>query len=50
MTLDIFLIIMTYFLKASQYELVDYMKKKKIVKKIESRITRASLKVLKCAD
>ena len=43
MTLDIliFVIIMTYFVKAGQFELADYMKKHKIENKIKSRITRA---------
>ena len=47
MTLDIliFLIIMTYFVKAGQYELADYMKKHEIVKKKKSQITRAFIKV-----
>ena len=52
MTLDIliFPIIMTYFVKAGQYELADYMKKDEIKKKIESGSTRAFIKVSKCAD
>ena len=52
MTLDIliFLIIMTYFVKAGQYELADYTKKHEIVSKIESGITRAFIKVSKCAN
>ena len=47
MTLDIliFLIIMTYFVKDGQYKLAEYMKKHEIVNKIESRITRAFIKV-----
>ena len=39
----IFLIIMTYFMKAGQNELADYMKKHKIVNQIKSRITREPL-------
>ena len=52
MTLDnlVFLIIMTYFVTSGQYELTDYMKKHKIVNKIESRLTRAFIKVSKRAD
>ena len=52
MTLDIliFLIIMIYFVEASQYELADFMKKHQIVNKIKSRITRAFINVSKCAD
>ena len=47
----IFLIIMTYFVKAGQYyELADYMKKHEIVNKIKSRITRIVIKVSKYAD
>ena len=41
---------MTYFVKASQYKLADYMKKNEIVNKIKSRITRAFIQVSKCAD
>ena len=37
---------MTYFVKAGQYELADYMRKnQEIVNKIESRIARAFIKV-----
>ena len=52
MTRDIliFLKIMTYFVKAGKYELVDYMRKHEIVNKIESRITRDPRKEPKCAD
>ena len=53
MTFDIliFLLIMTYFVKAGQYELADHMQKKhEIVIKIKSRITKAFMKVSKCAD
>ena len=42
---------MTYFVKAGQYELADYMKKKnEIVNKIQSSITRAFIKASKYAD
>ena len=41
---------MTYFVKASPYELADYMKKHEIVNKIKSRINRAFIKISKCAD
>ena len=46
MTLDILilLIIMTYFVGDGQNELADYLKKNKIVNKIESRLTRAFIK------
>ena len=49
MTLDIliFLIIITYFVKADQYELADYMRKHEIVNKIKSKITRAFIKIIK---
>ena len=52
MTLDILnlFIIMTYFVKDGQYELVDYMKKLELVNKIESRFTRAFIKVSKRPD
>ena len=52
MTLDILIlvIIMTYFVKAGQYELADYIKKHEFVKIIKSKIIRAFIKVLKCAD
>ena len=53
MILDIFvsLIIMTYFVKAGQFELADFMKKNnEIVNKIKSGITRAFIKVSKCVD
>ena len=52
MTLDILilLIIITYFVKDSQYELANYMKKHEIVNKIESKFTWALIKVLKRAD
>ena len=36
---------MTSFVKDRQYELADYMKKHKIVNKIEPRITRAFIRV-----
>ena len=38
-------IIMTFFVKAGQYELTDYMKKHEIVNKIKYKITRAFIKV-----
>ena len=41
---------MTYFVKNGQYELADYMKKHEIVNKIESRLTRALIRVSKRAD
>ena len=52
MTLDIliFLIIMTYFVKAGQYQLANNMKKHEMVNKIKWRITKTFIKVSKCAD
>ena len=52
MTTDIliFLIIMTYFVKAGQYKLADYLEKHEIVNKIKSRLTTVYIKVSKCAD
>ena len=52
MTLDIliFFTIMTYFVKAGLYELANYIKKQEIVNKIGSKITRAFIKVSKCAE
>ena len=52
MTLDILilLIIMTYFVKDSQYELADYIKKHETVNKIQSRLTRAFIKASKRTD
>ena len=41
---------MTYFVKTGRYESADYMKKHEIVNEIKSRITRALIKVSKCAD
>ena len=40
---------MTYFVKDGQYGVVDYMKKHEILNKIESRLTRAFIKVSKRA-
>ena len=36
---------MTYFVKDDHYELADYMKKHDVGNKIESRLTRAFIKV-----
>ena len=47
MKLLIFFEIMTYFVEDGQYELADYIKKHEIVNKIESRITRAFIKISK---